>query len=77
MLRTGPLARNWKLVSAYPTSDQMGRQAPDELHVQVPVEDPRGPELVPARSTGAARRRGGRATRSDGGGKSHRNEQEP
>jgi SecD/SecF fusion protein len=27
MLRTGPLAKNWKLVSSYPTSDQMGRRA--------------------------------------------------
>jgi SecD/SecF fusion protein len=27
MLRTGPLAKNWKLTSSYPTSDQMGRRA--------------------------------------------------
>jgi SecD/SecF fusion protein len=27
MLRTGPQAKNWKLVSSYPTSDQMGRWA--------------------------------------------------
>ena len=27
MLHTGPLAKPWKLVSAYPTSDQMGRRA--------------------------------------------------
>lgn len=27
MLRTGPQAKNWKLVSSYPTSDQMGRRA--------------------------------------------------
>ncbi|MDO8301983.1 MAG: protein translocase subunit SecD [Sedimentisphaerales bacterium] len=27
MLRVGPLAKNWKLVGSYPTSDQMGRRA--------------------------------------------------